>query len=238
MSRQRFPFPSLLALALGLSVTTGCVEERAFYILQNQLPQLSDGVCTASAGEGTFLAEGVLDISAGQGYWMFPLLKFDILSSNDQVEKNNFTLREFRINLDMSEIPGEFPAEETSFTRPTSGPLRPQGTLGTVVKVVPDALVARLNVPIGVKPMIVAKIRAVAVRLATDSEIESTTFRYPITLCNGCLMHGGKINPCPTGEEETAPTIVTNDCGVPQDSTVFCCSVDGVVGCLSKTEAK
>ena len=89
MSRSRFPFPFLVAL--GLFAATGCVEERAFYILQHQLPAVQNGVCVSSPSEGVFLPEGTLDVSAGQGYWMFPLLKFDILTSGDRWRRGDVT---------------------------------------------------------------------------------------------------------------------------------------------------
>jgi hypothetical protein len=229
---------AVCSAALCAAALAGCAEERTFFIVQNQVSTASDeGGCSGSTSETTYRPQGVLDVSAGHGYLMFPLLRLDVETSATTVEgpeRNQFTLRHYRVSLDLGDIPGSFPAELTSFEHPTSGLLRPGSSLAGMVKVVPDALAQQLNLPQNARVMITAKLQAVAVRLGTDSELESTTFRYPIELCNGCLVR--MANPCPdtvkVEEGTTAPKWESNACGLPQDTPVTCCDENGALRCM------
>ena len=116
----RVSAPGLVAVTLALG-SAGCVEEQAFYIAQNQLPvALSEGGCGASTDQGSFRSRGLLDVSVGQGYVMFPLIRFEIESSGSSVEKNNFVLRRFNVDVDPGDVPANFDSRLTSLYTPSS----------------------------------------------------------------------------------------------------------------------
>ena len=78
---------------------------------------------------------------------------------------------------------------------------------------------------------IIATIQAIAQH--NGSELKSTEAHYPIELCNGCLVRD--VGACPTSENPV--DFSSNDCGLPQDAAVVCCT-DSVAGfhCLKTSE--
>ncbi|MCK5799926.1 MAG: hypothetical protein KAI47_22200, partial [Deltaproteobacteria bacterium] len=96
----------LAAVAISF-VTTGCVEERSFFITTNlsQCAKSTDG----EGGSGG-LAFGVLDISPSGtqlGYVFYPELQNDMVSSSSgdqEPERNRLLLRRFEVELDLGTL--------------------------------------------------------------------------------------------------------------------------------------
>ncbi|MCC6748610.1 MAG: hypothetical protein IT371_13190 [Deltaproteobacteria bacterium] len=231
MSQSRVPsWPRKAARHLGAGVVLGgalllaaggCVDETSFLITQNQVPQAG---CKVDTNESVYRAIGTLDVSAGKGYVLFPLIRNDLQASkgvDNQPERNALHLREFQVELDLGEIPANFPAELLSFTKPTSGVMQPGERRASSVEAIPEKLVKLLSIPPNVKPIVTAKVRVVADHGVT--KMKSAAFFYPIQLCNGCLVV--KAENCPTGEAlQSAPS---NTCGLPQDESTTCCNAPG-----------
>lgn len=222
---------SVLATLAVTALGTGCVEDdRTFFIRQNQIPQTACVVTTATT---LYNPRGILDVSADQGYWLYPLMENNLkssLSADGQPERNTLHIRGYEVEIDLGQIPGEYPADLLKFYDPTSGNMPPGSKLTGKVKVIKDALVKRLNIPKGIKPLVMISIRAVAKRSGSDQE--SSTFIYPIDLCNGCLVD--MRNSCPDTTKDK--TILTNYCGTPQDTAVTCCPKSGVTSCFQSTK--
>ena len=220
------------AIALAAIALSGCVDERAFYIQQNQVPQAG---CELSTDEAKFNSRGLLDVSVGVGYTLFPLVKLEALSSSgtdQQPERNALDMRKFLVSLDMGGVPGGYPVEQTSFEVLSSGGISPGGAQVTEVKIVPDPLAQALQgvVAPGTEYTIVARVTAVGVRRGTGSEIESTEFIYPVELCSGCLVP--PVTVCP----DDKAGLTTNECGLPQDKPVVCCTLPGgLLDCLDSS---
>ncbi|MCB9555674.1 MAG: hypothetical protein H6707_06185 [Deltaproteobacteria bacterium] len=218
MNRNRVSFLVVLfALVVG-----GCVEERAFYILQNQAPNES---CEVVTDEKSSITSGLLDISLSpkQGYRLIPLIKNLTASSQEndpqQPERNALDLRELRINIDASEIPLEFPSDLLSYSVPTSGVIVPGGVRAVLIEAIKPELLNAVVLPKGVRPTLHLEVTAVAARLGTNSLIESSTFNYSVKLCNKCLVQE-VLATCPGAED----AFVSNACGWPQDTgPVTCC---------------
>ena len=217
-----------------LAVLAGCAEERALFVLQNQIP--SDE-CEISAQEGgVFRSRGYLDVSVGQGYLLYPLIRSEITSStalDPQPERNSLALRRVKVKLDLSEIPGSFPSELREFSVATSGVLRPGEARAIIVEIFKDELAQRLTIPAGIRPTVIAEIQVVGTRLGTNSEVESSLFHYPIELCSGCLVQ--RLAECPGPDDGTV--VFRNACGLPQDEQVTCCNQGSAVICLSSAGA-
>lgn len=213
----------LALLVLGAVGSSGCVDERAFFIVENKSP------CVSSLS----LASGVLDVAGKQGYVVEPVVQNDLLSSagtDQQPERNRLQLDKFKVSLDLGQAAAaNVPDSLVNFEYPTSGTISPGSTLQAKVRVVPDALVGYLNFPSGHRPLIIATIQAVA--LHNGSTIESTESHFPIELCSGCLVRD--LGACPTEAVEYS----SNECGLPQDQPVVCCT-DSVAGfhCLKTSE--
>jgi hypothetical protein len=227
--------PLLLAAALS-----GCgQDDLSFYIVQMLKP--GTGCKVASSGIGEYLPNGRLDVSMKQGYLMFPLLQNSLSSSAQSgggagPERNNLHLSEFRVSIDLGEIPGNFPEGLLDFSVLTSGIIPPAGTQASVLKVIPDALAGYLAPVIQTQqPTIIAKIRAVASR--SGSDMETADFEFPIILCNGCLVDFRES--CPDTETDKTSTYSTNICGLPQDDPVTCCNLESakkkILKCLDES---
>ncbi|MCA9664481.1 MAG: hypothetical protein KC503_02800 [Myxococcales bacterium] len=234
--------PGAALLVALVASSSGCVDDHSLFIVQNQVP---DNTCTVSTGANAlFRPSGLLDVSLGRGYTLYPLVRSTILSSQAtnaaQPETNSFMLREFRVKLDISDLPaeatGNLPANVTNFSVPTSGLLAPNTPeRATAVKIIPDSLVQNVTIPAQASPIIVATVQAIAVRLGTSSEIEGAEFVYAVELCNGCLVQN--VTPCPLDanvDPADVPKYTTNACGLPQDEPLACCGVgSGSLRCLT-----
>jgi len=223
-----------LAALLLLFVTAGCVDERSFVIIQNQVPETG---CTIPGNmTDVYRPKGILDLQGQRGYEFFPLIRNDLLPSSgvdDQPERNLLFLKEFKVSLDLGVTASRsVPPELTDFDVPTSGLLSPGETRSSSVQVIPDLLVPFLTAPKEFRPVVVATVQAVAEH--NGEELESTEFVYPIELCNGCLVV--KLSSCPGPDDDV--TLLPNLCGLPQDEAVSCCddAARGLV-CLASDTA-
>lgn len=220
-------FAIILGLAMGLS---GCIEDdRSFFIRQNQVPQTG---CVVNTTTTEYLPRGTLDVSMGIGYRLYPLLENNLKTSkttDGEPERNSLHITGFEVDIDLGEIPGEFPSDLTSFWEPASGQLDPGGKLASVANVISDRLTKMLNIPKGIKPLVLISIKAVAKRSGSDKD--SSTFVFPIDLCNGCLVDWRTTCPATTDK-----TVKKNYCGRPQDQPVTCCT-DPATGtkCIQST---
>jgi hypothetical protein len=223
-----------LVLSSGVAVFA-CSEDRAFYIVQNQVPQ-KGCVIPADDTSSVYRAEGVLDVSLGSGYRLYPLLRNDLpvkkpqSSMSSAAEPNLLRLLQFDVVLDLGGSGLSIPPELTAFSRPTSGILFPGGDRkSSSVEIFPDALVSQIKLPAGATPTVLARVTAVA-ESGDGDRVESLPFDYPVTLCNGCLV--SVLKTCPTAEELT--TLDSNVCGRPQDGPLVCCpSSTKTVQCLA-----
>ena len=230
MKRTSLLTITALAALATTAMGAGCVEDdRTFFIRQNQVPATA---CVVAATTTIYNPRGTLDVSAKAGYWLYPLMENNLkpsTSSDGQPERNTLHLRGFEVEIDLGQIPGEYPKDLLNFYDPTSGYIAPGSKVAGKVKVIPDRLVQLLNIPKGIKTLVMVSVRAVAKRSGSDQE--SSTFIYPIDLCNGCLVD--MRNTCPDPKKDT--TILTNYCGTPQDEPITCCSKAGVISCFPTT---
>ncbi len=216
----------IVALA-ATSLGTGCIEDdRTFVITQNQIPQSK---CTITTAASIYRPRGTLDVSVKQGYWLYPLLVNNLTStrsSDKEPERNTLHMRGFDVEIDLGQIPGQFPDDLLKFWEPTSGVISPSGSIASILKAIPDRLVQLLNIPVGLKPLVMISIKATAKHAGGDKE--SSTFIYPVDLCNGCLVDLRTTCPDPAKDKE----ILTNYCGTPQDDPITCCTASGKTKCF------
>lgn len=225
---------------LGLFTTmAGCVENYgAFYISRAMVPAAGCVAPTPSSGTSgatEFLGKGLLDVSLKRGYLVFLQVENHMTSTkaSGQVETNLVQMREYRVKLNLGQVPGNYPGHLLDFVERTSGVLEPGGLLVSGFQVLKDELAALLSGVIGANRVdIVADLQAVGIR--SGSDIETPRFPFPIQLCSGCLVDMRQS--CPTNPDD--PTIFRNACGLPQDAQVTCCPQGKAVFCFkSGTES-
>jgi hypothetical protein len=215
----------LITGALTLTLGAGCVADDASFYIKGM--RMAGAKCVVPAPGGSdFVGTGALDVFAKVGYVAFAEVLNHYISSTGaqpgEPEKNLLQLRAFKIELDTTQVPGQYPASELNTTFHTSGTLSPAGGAMVVgMQIVTDKLAGILatTMPQGVTAMLGTKVKAVAMHAGT--EVESGEFLFPIELCNGCLVDFLKNKPCPTSTDTTE--YKRNVCGRPQDAPVTCC---------------
>ena len=238
---------ALRALAVALTalavLSSGCVDEaRIFYIRQNQVPSSGCKIATTTT---IYNPMGRLDVSVGQGYWLYPLMENALTSTttgDGEPERNALILKGFEVELDLQGMNNTagltIKQEQLKFWLPATGYLGPGGKLAGSIRVIPDWLAAKMGdpstgpvkaqAPSGGWPVIYAIVTAVASK--TGSEVESAIFVYPIEICNGCLVD--KRTTCPADPSKDK-ALLSNYCGLPQDQVVTCCPKNKGYGCYS-----
>jgi len=240
----RAPGFTRLALLVPL-MSLSCGEETRFFIVQNQVPQAG---CTVPTDRSmAYRAEGVVDAtlvgeSALFAYDIFPLLQNDLpaVSTEGAPQPNRLTMKGFHVEVELGA--GAPPqarqvfdgaaadpvlAGLLSYDEPTSGTLEPGGILTSGVGAFPAEL-ARQLLSSGVfetTPQLRATIRLRAVASRQSGDIESTEFRYPLSICAGCLV--AMRGTCPLDKLENPG----NACRLAQDDPVDCCLESGRLRC-------
>lgn len=222
-------------LVVAVGSMTACVDERAFTIVQNQVPE--EGCVIPGAQGDVYRAGGILDVQGRMGYRLFPLVRNDLPTSvteDGQPERNTLHMRRFEVELDLGDAdPGGVPSELITFEVPSSASLAPAQARSSAVKIIKEQLLDVLQVSQDFRPTVIAKVQAVAEHAGTD--ITSTTFYYPVEICDGCLVT--VLSACPGPEDDIE--VPENPCGLAQDQAVACCndSARGFV-CLAGSATK
>jgi hypothetical protein len=243
LRRSCIPLLSLLLLPVG------CGEETRFFIVQNQVPK--EGCVVAGDKTDVYRGEGYLDVGlvsdgAAFAYDLFPLVQNDLPGNGSGMgspQPNRLVIKGFRVTVELDPAAPEaarqvfdrLAADETgrgflSYEEPWSGTLEPGGsTKAAGVGVFPAEIARRLRDTgyfdgEGVRELRASvTVRALAERQAGD--LETPPFRYPLRLCQGCLM--AFQGTCPLRERRFAG----NACNLAQDEPVDCCLDGGRMRC-------
>jgi hypothetical protein len=234
----------LLALAV---LQAACGEETRFFIVQNQVP--GDG-CTIPGGKtDVYRGEGGIDVALVSdedsfAYQLFPLLQNGLPDggASGGPQPNRLVIKGFRVTVELDpgapevarQVFDALAADATnrrflSYEEPWSGTLDPGGTKSAGVGVFPAEIARRLRATgyfdgEGTRELRASvRVRALASRQAGD--LESPEFRYPLHLCQGCLMAFGGSCPLPRR------THAGNACNLAQDEPVDCCLDGGRMRC-------
>lgn len=221
---------TLAAMALGASA---CAEQPTMMVIKGVAVAEAD--CTVSADAETFRSQGVLDISLANGYILSPAIENVAPSSTNvgaesqmmntmtrggvftglMVEGNGIIIESARVDFDVkADLPG---VDLGGFDIPIGGALVPPGGGSATVslQVLNDFHVQSLRSVIapGQTALVVVDVQMVGTT-TSDSEVESNTLSYPITVCNGCL-----VPPSCDGLE-------VEGCLIPGQDTLYCPKLD------------
>ncbi|HEY7375921.1 MAG TPA: hypothetical protein VIF57_27425 [Polyangia bacterium] len=239
---------SLIVLAGGLAAC-GRVPGQ-FEILQNQAPQ---GGCAITTDRMTYRGEGTIDLSlvspgAETAYFMFPLVINNLPgSTGGEPDGNEIDVHSFAVDIGttrqsylppnvqmlfdhLNEMPGSHDYALLHYSLPWAVTISSGGGLAaTLVNAFPVELAQRVlatgDIGVSASSMTVnARVRVFGTTNTQD--MESDPFDFPISVCNGCLVHS--LLPCPV---TSAPTFGGNACNLSQDNLVDCCSLNGALVC-------
>jgi hypothetical protein len=224
------PLCALAVLVVGCGAPSG-----QFFILQNQAPTAG---CVIPADKGAvYEGVGTLDVrvpylGSANGYELFPLLENDMEpEGGDGVEPNRIILSGFEIDvtfMDGSPAAANFFATLAGdpsmvallhYQVPWSGSVAPGGVTAASTVVFPAETTLLLrdgNVLADQSALVTANVRASGDTL--HGHMTSDVFRYPLRICDGCLIHS--ITTCPA----TGTVLQGGICNAAQDAPVDCCA--------------
>jgi len=233
----------LLAIAVG-----GCGQPAGqFFVVQNQSPESGCTIPTGTAG--TYQGEGTLDIrvpaSSDAAYTLFPLLENDLPAAGaGGPEPNRIALSGFEVeivfvdgNAASAAAFAAIAADSSTaglmhFQTPWSGSVAPGGgrtSAGT--SAFPAETAIRLRDSGALSDHSYARVTAnVRAHGSTQSGgVTSDVFKYPIRVCDGCLINS--ITSCPS----TTAVLTGGACGPGQDAPVDCCTQGTALICPATT---
>jgi hypothetical protein len=249
----RVPVRALTAMAVVAAVATmstpGCGGPTGqFYVVHNQVP--SAGCVIPASKDAPYQGDGVLDVRvpslrSDTAYLLFPLLENDLSADGaGGVEPNRIALGGFEVDVafvDGSAAAADFFATigaDPSLTAllhyqtPWSGSVDPAGgTTSTSTGVFPAETARRLRDGNVLGDQGYARVSA-NVRAFGDTlggGITSDVFRYPIRICDGCLINS--VTACPA----TGPVLAGGVCNPGQDAPVDCCTQGTDLVCPATT---
>jgi hypothetical protein len=238
-----------LGASLALMTAGGCGQPPGqFFVVQNQVPGAG---CAVPTGSGAaYRGGGTLDVrvpaSSDSAYALFPLLENDFPSDGtDAAQPNRVALSGFEV--DVTFVDGSAAAAAlfaTMATDPTGGLLHYQtpwsgsvapggGVTSASTSAFPAETALRLR-DSGVLAdhsyvRVTANVRAVGDRQI--GHVTSDVFKYPILVCDGCLINS--ITTCPA----TTAVLTGGICNPGQDAPVDCCTQGTALICPATTAA-
>jgi hypothetical protein len=246
MTRQSFGAwvsGAIGAAALWASLLiSGCGNPPGqFLIVQNQVPTEQ---CQIPSDLGTlYRGDGVMDVRlvndfAEFGYVVFPLMQnnYPGPGGGDPGDPNRIALSGFRVDIGLPEDapPGPITELFNTLSSPETGPdplirysipwsgsvASGGGNTAAAVNAFPGALAREIRKTGALSTVpyvwVYSTIRALGNNLA--SSVESDPFRYPIRVCDGCLIN--RIENCPVSHA----VATGNPCNLSQDGMVDCCT--------------
>jgi hypothetical protein len=224
-------FALIPAFALGACADGG---DEGMDILNNTTVQTGT-TCTLTGLTGqAFTSQGVISAASPTGYLATPLIESRITALMGQESQKTIQLQGATVHLSLP--PGNTAAitldpGEAAFMAPFSGDLPPSGTVNVGFTLVPESVIAKvraLGTTSSVSVVVQANVQIFG-QLA-GSRINGTSWSYPVTVCNDCVV--SVTGPCPaTGTIRTG-----NPCNIFQDGAVDCCtSASGGLVCPAAT---
>lgn len=224
-----------LVSAIGAAACADNGDE-VLLILNNVVPGEE---CVLSGEEtGLFISAGQIDTVGGAGYLLTPLVKNTATSETGTEAQRTVFIRGARIDLRFPD-PDLFSAEElqqladsglTRFEVPLGASISPNGsTAPFAFEVIQPPLIVALGDELASSSDRILVLADVRMRgTMGGGTIESQTFTFPITVCEGCNVLD--VGPCAMLPSTFTP-VVGNPCNPFQDGQTQCCSVTGGLVC-------
>lgn len=225
------------ALTLALATSTCGEDTGQFLVIQNQVP--SPACEIPGTRTGVYQGEGTLDVALVEpsdttAYFLFPLFQNNLRARGEEgaIEPNRLIMRAFEVDIELGDTP---PAEIAAlfnnlrttpdgtrllaYDEPWSGSIDPGGgTASAYLRAFPADLARQIR-STGVLARqaflrVFVNMRMVAE--TSEGTVKSDAFRYPLLICEGCLVNNRGT--CPA-----MPLNLGNPCNLAQDQFVDCC---------------
>ncbi len=215
-------------LGLGAGACVDNYSDSGLRILGNVAP---GGQCDVDSSSTTFHDDGLIDANSPLGYVFTPSVINDLQTrEGEPIGPKTIYVTAARVRIsfydpDFDDLPVD--ASLLRFQVPTSGAIEPNGgTAAYSFEVVPAELLAaigaRLPDPTTEKPLSRTTLD-VSVQMVGShgaSEVVSNAFRYPIEVCDSCVLNDvGSCDTLPDGFVARTG----GSCNVFQDGVIDCC---------------
>lgn len=228
------PHPShmslfILPVALGLGA---CVADNADSGLTILKVAIAESGCTFSTDATTFLASGLIQADSAAGYLLAPVVRNDLaLAQGEAATPKTVFVSGAKVTIKFYD-PTLFTAAEqatmttdglTRFLAPLAGPVDPNGGVSVFpLEAVPVELLAKLKDKLGTVDQnhTLLDVQVTMTGTRGGSTIESNLFRYPVEVCESCIVHnlGNCVDLSPTQSFGTGGA-----CSLLQDGRLDCC---------------
>lgn len=230
------PLLTTLPLALGLGACVDGNADSAFSIL-HVVP--AETGCVFSTGGDAILPAGTIDVAAPGGYLLAPEIRNDLILGDAEAEiTKTIFLTGAKVEIDFYDTAlfsaAEVSAFETEgltrFLSPFGASLPPDGATAVIpFEAIPVELIRAIGDKLpqrtegGPPPRTTLDLHVRMVGTRGGSDVESNVFRYPVQVCDGCLISVlGQCATLPT----TTPVRPGGFCQLGQDGVQDCCIDD------------
>lgn len=228
------PRPSHLSLfivpvALGLGA---CVSDNADSGLTILKAAVAESGCTFSLTAATFQASGVIQADSPDGYILAPVVRNDLARAEGEAETpKTVFVSGAQITIKFQDATLFTAAEQatmttaglTRFVAPLAGPVAPNGGVSVFpFGAVPVELLAMIKdkLAAGEQHHTLLDVQVTMTGTRGGSSIESNLFRYPVEVCDACVVRN--LGNC--ADVDPAQVIATGGlCSLLQDARLDCC---------------
>lgn len=222
MTQLRVLVP-LLALPVAACVGDG---DREVIIIQNNVP--STGCSIPASLDSAFYPSGIIDTNSDRGYLLTPVIQNFSEAQTEADETRRLAFIEGAL-VDLSfGDPDLFSDSEeaelrddglTRFDVPLAAVVGAGDTVSLGFEIIPRQLFDRMALAAGDSTVVLANVRIYGEM--GGSGFESQTYRYPVEVCNGCLIVDN--GQCAALPSDFAPR-TGGACNPLQDGYVDCCT--------------
>ncbi len=224
-----------LAMLAVMALAHGCAEQPTMILIIGAGKPLSS--CSAPSAPSEFLTSGVIDVSFATGYIMTPFVQNVTTSSENvgaqgkqsnqnaavweglSIEGNRVILTRAQVEFSfLTELPASVMDVFRSFDLPIGGTVLDPAGGGMMLPVTTmnsfHVETLRSVVQPGQQALMMVSLRFFGVT-TSDSKVESNLFKFPITICNGCLY-----------DQVCTDSRTTAACIPPGQDEIYCVNAD------------
>ncbi len=236
MNVRMFALVGTAGLALGAGACVDTNADSGLRIIANSAP---GDLCVVDPSALTFQDDGIIDANSFFGYLFTPIVTNDLVTFGDELTApKTIYVTHARVDIKFYDPSfNDLPVDRglVHFQVATSGSIEPNGgRVGLSFEVVPVDLLAAIGDQLpdpmnGVPPSrTTLDVSVQLVGTHGGDEVVSNVFRYPVEVCDGCLVANvGACTLLPEGFEAQTGGV----CNTLQDGVLECCDSSGALVC-------
>lgn len=230
----------LLAAPVAIAIVPACAENKGSLFIKGVAaapPTRTGSACVFTGTETALLSSGTLDVGISDGYVGALALESQLITREDRlnlrVESANFIVDGAVVTV--TDLGGN---ELAAFTSLSKAYVAASGTGVLVTNLTDSTVSAALRSRLSNRndrTVVIANVQAFG-ESTGNKDIESNTYSFPITVCNGCLVDFSVADPaqpdaCVPLADTGTPTTTPGPCFNGQDGATPCTACLGRPAC-------